>query len=176
MFSRFFLQLGGLTLLALGIWVSVDGGSFLRVVGPFSNEGIQFVKVGIFCIAIGAALVLLGFLGCCGAHKDSKCMLLTVSVPEVYEQRPVEVASVSGVLQLHSHVGCVGVCAHQGCSGFPGSFGRMCLHTFFTVYSCTVWNMLGLMFTSKATSQQKTVSCLPGSISSEFSAAKIRHE
>ncbi|XP_041647261.1 tetraspanin-1 [Cheilinus undulatus] len=69
--------LGGLTLLSMGIWVSVDGGSFLRLLGPFSGQGMQFVNVGFFCIAIGAVLVLLGLLGCCGAHKESKCLLLT---------------------------------------------------------------------------------------------------
>ncbi|KAI4828837.1 hypothetical protein KUCAC02_022909 [Chaenocephalus aceratus] len=70
-------ELGGLTLLAMGIWVSVDGGSFLQLLGPFSSQGMQFVNVGFFCIAIGAVLVLMGFLGCCGARKDSKCLLLT---------------------------------------------------------------------------------------------------
>ncbi|KAM8745294.1 tetraspanin-1 [Acanthopagrus schlegelii] len=69
--------LGGLTLLAMGIWVSVDGGSFLNLLGPFSNQATQFVNVGFFCIAVGAVLVLLGLLGCCGAHKESKCLLLT---------------------------------------------------------------------------------------------------
>ncbi|XP_039984637.1 tetraspanin-1 [Xiphias gladius] len=71
------ISLGGLTLLAMGIWVSVDGGSFLQLLGPFSSQGMQFVNVGFFCIAIGAVLVLLGLLGCCGAHKESKCLLLT---------------------------------------------------------------------------------------------------
>ncbi|KAJ4942913.1 hypothetical protein JOQ06_005425, partial [Pogonophryne albipinna] len=71
------LCLGGLTLLAMGIWVSVDGGSFLQLLGPFSSQAMQFVNVGFFCIAIGAVLVLMGFLGCCGARKESKCLLLT---------------------------------------------------------------------------------------------------
>ncbi|XP_074524759.1 tetraspanin-1-like isoform X1 [Halichoeres trimaculatus] len=70
-------ELGGLTLLAMGIWVSVDGASFLRLLGPFSGNGMQFVNVGFFCIAIGGVLVLLGLLGCCGAQKESKCLLLT---------------------------------------------------------------------------------------------------
>ncbi|KAM3875830.1 uncharacterized protein ACN63O_020000 [Diretmus argenteus] len=69
--------LGGLTLLAMGIWVSVDGGSFLQMLGPSSSQAMQFVNVGFFCIAIGAVLVLLGLLGCCGAQRESKCLLLT---------------------------------------------------------------------------------------------------
>ncbi|XP_006634955.1 tetraspanin-1 [Lepisosteus oculatus] len=68
--------LGGATLLAVGIWASVDGGSFLKVLGPISAQAVQFVNVGYFCIAIGAVLVLLGFLGCCGAQRESKCLLI----------------------------------------------------------------------------------------------------
>lgn len=64
----------------MGIWVSVDGSSFLHLLGPFSSQGMQFVNVGFFCIAIGVVLVLLGFLGCCGAHKESKCLLLLVGI------------------------------------------------------------------------------------------------
>lgn len=82
-FSCRSLQLGGLTLLAMGIWVSVDGTSFLQLLGPFSSQGMQFVNVGFFCIAIGAVLVLLGLLGCCAAHKESKCLLLMVSLGEL---------------------------------------------------------------------------------------------
>lgn len=66
----------------MGIWVSVDGGSFLQLLGPFSSQGMQFVNVGFFCIAIGSVLVLMGFLGCCGAHKESKCLLLMVGVKD----------------------------------------------------------------------------------------------
>uniref|UniRef100_A0A8C6T4J2 Tetraspanin 1 n=1 Tax=Neogobius melanostomus TaxID=47308 RepID=A0A8C6T4J2_9GOBI len=70
------ILLGGLTLVAMGIWVSVDGGSFLRILGPFSSHAAQFVHVGFFCIAVGAVLVLMGLLGACSAHCHSKCLLL----------------------------------------------------------------------------------------------------
>lgn len=75
---HFLFQLGGAGLLAVGIWVSVDGNSFLKVLGPFANQATQFVNVGYFCIVIGAVLVILGFLGCCGAMKESKCLLILV--------------------------------------------------------------------------------------------------
>lgn len=68
--------LAGITLLAVGIWVSVDGSSFLKVLGPFANNAMQFVNVGFLCIAIGAVLVLLGFMGCYGAQKESRCLLI----------------------------------------------------------------------------------------------------
>ncbi|XP_024278555.2 tetraspanin-1 isoform X2 [Oncorhynchus tshawytscha] len=74
--SNLLILLGGLTLLGVGIWVRVDKGLFLQVLSPFSTLDTQFVNVCFFCIAIGGVLVLLGVLGCCGAHKGSKCLLL----------------------------------------------------------------------------------------------------
>ncbi|XP_033820636.1 tetraspanin-1 [Periophthalmus magnuspinnatus] len=69
-----FICLGGVTLLGMGIWVSVDGVWFLQALGPFSG-GPQ-LDVGFFCAAVGAVLVLLGLLGACGAHGHSKSLLL----------------------------------------------------------------------------------------------------
>ncbi|CAJ0951429.1 unnamed protein product [Ranitomeya imitator] len=70
--------LAGGTLLGVGIWVSVDSGSFLKIFGTIPNNvATQFVNVGYFLIAIGALLLILGFLGCCGAQKESKCLLIT---------------------------------------------------------------------------------------------------
>uniref|UniRef100_V9KIX5 Tetraspanin n=1 Tax=Callorhinchus milii TaxID=7868 RepID=V9KIX5_CALMI len=68
--------LGGGALLGVGIWVTVDGSSFVKVIGQVSSQAMQFVNVGYFCIAIGAVLVLIGFLGCCGAQKESRCLLI----------------------------------------------------------------------------------------------------
>ncbi|XP_073421093.1 tetraspanin-1 [Dendrobates tinctorius] len=70
--------LAGGTLLGVGIWVSVDSSSFLKIFGTIPNNvATQFVNVGYFLIAIGALLLILGFLGCCGAQKESKCLLIT---------------------------------------------------------------------------------------------------
>lgn len=72
------LQLSGLTLLAMGTWVSVSGSSFLQLLGPFSSQSTQNVNVGFLSISTGLLLLLLGLLGGWGAHKESKCLLLTV--------------------------------------------------------------------------------------------------
>ncbi|CAM2119139.1 unnamed protein product [Caretta caretta] len=66
--------LGGGALLGVGIWVAVDGSSFSSIFG--SSSALQFVNVSYFLIIIGAILVVLGFLGCCGAQKESKCLLI----------------------------------------------------------------------------------------------------
>uniref|UniRef100_A0A9R1SS07 Tetraspanin n=2 Tax=Equus caballus TaxID=9796 RepID=A0A9R1SS07_HORSE len=76
-FFNTIIFLCGAALLAVGIWVSVDGPSFLKVFGPLSSSATQFVNVGYFLIAAGAVLFALGFLGCYGAHAENKCALMT---------------------------------------------------------------------------------------------------
>ncbi len=66
-------------LAAAGIWVTMDGDSFMNVLPPFTGEFETHVNVGIFCITIGAVMTLLGLLGCCGAQKESKCLLIMVN-------------------------------------------------------------------------------------------------
>ncbi|KAL1776306.1 tetraspanin-1 [Sigmodon hispidus] len=66
----------GAALLAVGIWVSVDGTSFVKIFGSLSSSVMQFVNVGYFLIAAGVVLFVLGFLGCYGAHSENKCALL----------------------------------------------------------------------------------------------------
>lgn len=63
--------------MAVGIWVSVNGSSFLMIFGPMSSTAMQFVNVGYFLIAAGAVLFALGFLGCYGAQSENKCALIT---------------------------------------------------------------------------------------------------
>ncbi|EHB01610.1 Tetraspanin-1 [Heterocephalus glaber] len=69
--------LSGAALLAVGIWVSVDGPSFMKMFGSQSSSAMQFVNVGYFLIAAGAVLFVLGFLGCYGALSENKCALMT---------------------------------------------------------------------------------------------------
>ncbi|KAF3846800.1 hypothetical protein F7725_003878, partial [Dissostichus mawsoni] len=71
--------LAGAAILGVGIWVKVDSGSILSFLGKIENapaELSQLLNVGYLLIAIGALLLVIGFLGCCGAVKESKCMLL----------------------------------------------------------------------------------------------------
>lgn len=66
----------GAALLGVGIWVSVDGPSFMKIFGPLSSSAMQFVNVGYFLIAAGVVLFVLGFLGCYGALSENKCALM----------------------------------------------------------------------------------------------------
>ncbi|NWU92082.1 TSN1 protein, partial [Upupa epops] len=69
--------LGGGALLGVGIWVRMDGESFVGIFGTLSSSVMQVVNVSYFLIVIGAILLVIGFLGCCGAQKESKCLLIT---------------------------------------------------------------------------------------------------
>lgn len=71
-------QLGGGTLLGVGVWVTVDGQSFLKIFGALSSSVLQVVNVSYFLIVVGSILLVIGFLGCYGAQKESKCLLMMV--------------------------------------------------------------------------------------------------
>lgn len=71
--------LAGIGILAVGIWVKVDSGSvfkFLAMIPNAPSELTQVLNVGYLLIALGGLLVIIGFLGCCGALQESKCMLM----------------------------------------------------------------------------------------------------
>jgi len=53
---------------------------FLDHIDDAPPELAQLANIGYLLIGVGAFLTLMGFLGCCGAMKESKCMLLSVSV------------------------------------------------------------------------------------------------
>jgi len=54
----------------------VDSNNFLSDITISSSS---FIAVYII-IAVGAALMLVSFFGCCGAVKENRCMLGTVSM------------------------------------------------------------------------------------------------
>lgn len=71
--------LAGVGILAVGVWVKVHSGSIFDVLATIPNappELAQVLNVGYLLIALGGLLVIIGFLGCCGAMRESKCMLM----------------------------------------------------------------------------------------------------
>ncbi|XP_076006226.1 tetraspanin-1-like [Genypterus blacodes] len=71
--------LAGAAILAVGIWVKVDSSSIFGLIHQIDNvpAGLsQVLNVGYLLIAIGAILLIIGFLGCFGAVKESRCMLM----------------------------------------------------------------------------------------------------
>ncbi len=73
--ALFLHQLGGSFLLGVGVWVLVDPTGFREIVAanPLLFTGVYII------LGMGGMLFLLGFLGCCGAIRENKCLLLFVS-------------------------------------------------------------------------------------------------
>ncbi|CAN9505119.1 unnamed protein product [Ophioblennius macclurei] len=77
-FFNAIIFLAGAAVLGVGIWVKVDDDSILSFLGKIENvpsELSQVLNVGYLLIVLGALLLIIGFLGCCGAIKENKCML-----------------------------------------------------------------------------------------------------
>ncbi|KAM3842496.1 tetraspanin-18B [Diretmus argenteus] len=68
---NFLIFLGGSFLLGVGVWVLVDPTGFREIVAanPLLFTGVYII------LAMGGMLFLLGFLGCCGAIRENKCLL-----------------------------------------------------------------------------------------------------
>ena len=67
------LQLTGCGLIALGIWLNVDQDEWEGV------SDFDYLSVANVAIAAGAIIMIVAFLGCCGAITENKIMLLGVS-------------------------------------------------------------------------------------------------
>lgn len=67
------LQLLGCAILAVGIWILV-GDNFNKYVD--GAEEFAFLQTGAYIlIVIGVVIMVIGFLGCCGAIRESQVML-----------------------------------------------------------------------------------------------------
>ncbi|XP_036407992.1 tetraspanin 35 [Megalops cyprinoides] len=71
--------LAGGAILGVGVWVKVDSGSLLGFLNGIQGAPVdlsQLLNVGYLLITVGGVLMVMGFLGCCGAMRESRCMLL----------------------------------------------------------------------------------------------------
>jgi len=80
-FFTFVLFLLGLLSIGIGAWASLDK-SFEKIVG---NEipGLDthtLKQAAVLLIIVGVGIMLVGFLGCCGAMKENQCFLALFSI------------------------------------------------------------------------------------------------
>ncbi|XP_029017689.1 tetraspanin-9-like [Betta splendens] len=64
--------LGGCGLLGVGVWLSVSQGSFATLSPSFPS-----LSAANLIITVGTVVMVTGFLGCLGAIKENKCLLLS---------------------------------------------------------------------------------------------------
>ncbi|XP_071099340.1 CD9 antigen-like [Haliotis cracherodii] len=64
----------GLALLAIGIWFRLDP----NMNSYMEDDSIEMAHLGAYgCIVIGAIITVVGFFGCCGALRESQCLLVS---------------------------------------------------------------------------------------------------
>ena len=69
-------QLLGLAILATTIFLYVDSQNYV----DFENTSELYLTPFLILMALGAVMTLVGFLGCCGAIRESTCVLGTVRI------------------------------------------------------------------------------------------------
>ena len=69
------MQLAGLAILGIGIWTKIDAGQFDSFLGDIGSSIPAYMMT-----AAGGFIAVVGFLGCCGAIKESRCLLGLVSL------------------------------------------------------------------------------------------------
>lgn len=70
-------QLGGCGILGVGIWLAATQGNFATLSSSFPS-----LSAANLLIVTGTFVMAIGFVGCIGAIKENKCLLLTVSAPD----------------------------------------------------------------------------------------------
>jgi len=72
---NFLFWLSGVALLVLGIWILADDQVENHLLVVEGESAIMTKYLAYALIGIGALVFLIGFLGCCGALKENKCLL-----------------------------------------------------------------------------------------------------
>lgn len=72
------LQLCGLAILVVGVLVQVGNKHYSKHLEEITNN-ITFPSITL--IVLGSIIFVIAFLGCCGAIRESHCMMVTVSSP-----------------------------------------------------------------------------------------------
>ncbi|NXI03733.1 TSN4 protein, partial [Pachycephala philippinensis] len=67
-----FSQLGGCGILGVGIWLAVTQGNFATLSSSFPS-----LSAANLLIVTGTFVMIIGFVGCIGAIKENKCLLLS---------------------------------------------------------------------------------------------------
>ncbi|XP_068873117.1 tetraspanin-4 isoform X8 [Aphelocoma coerulescens] len=68
----FLHQLGGCGILGVGIWLAVTQGNFATLSSSFPS-----LSAANLLIVTGTFVMIIGFVGCIGAIKENKCLLLS---------------------------------------------------------------------------------------------------
>ena len=65
--------------MGLGIWILVSRNSFLDLLDDANVNVPIYESAVVLFLIVASVTILVSCLGCCGAYKESKCMLIVVS-------------------------------------------------------------------------------------------------
>jgi len=71
------LQLCGLAILIIGVLVQIGKQNYSKDLDEITQN---FTFPAITLIVLGSIVFIIAFLGCCGAIRESHCMIITVSL------------------------------------------------------------------------------------------------
>lgn len=75
---KYLLFVFNLLFLLCGFALIIIGSIVTAKLTPYNTiMGVSFNGIGVFLIVIGGIVSIIAFLGCCGAYKESYCMLIT---------------------------------------------------------------------------------------------------
>lgn len=74
-----FCQVTGIAMLALAIYLRMDPSTNHLVTTSHTQEVRMYHLICYILIGVGAVMTFIGFLGCCSAFQESRCMLGAVS-------------------------------------------------------------------------------------------------
>uniref|UniRef100_H0ZHJ2 Tetraspanin 4 n=1 Tax=Taeniopygia guttata TaxID=59729 RepID=H0ZHJ2_TAEGU len=94
----FLHQLGGCGILGVGIWLAVTQGNFATLSSSFPS-----LSAANLLIVTGTFVMIIGFVGCIGAIKENKCLLLSVSI----ELLQCLLSCDAGAIAMHAAVTCI---------------------------------------------------------------------
>ena len=80
-----------MALLVAGTVIQISYRSYINILGALLNDSLRtfehshagddFLAAPIILIAVGSAIAVFGFFGCCGAIRENYCMTMTVNCP-----------------------------------------------------------------------------------------------
>ena len=68
------MQVFGIVLIGVGAWTLIKFGDYVTL-----TDSIPYATGSKVTIAAGCLIALISFMGCCGAWKENRCLLVIVS-------------------------------------------------------------------------------------------------
>ncbi|XP_013803248.1 CD9 antigen isoform X2 [Apteryx mantelli] len=135
---NFIFWLAGTAVLAIGLWLRFD--SQTKSIFDLESNNTTFYTGVYILIGAGALMMLVGFLGCCGALQESQCMLglvieeLKEFYMESYEKRS-QVAARETLKAFQLALNCCGITGSLE-QQFVDTCPKKTLLESFTIKSC----------------------------------------